>query len=83
MKYINWCNSCRMEILSKFEDEDISCDKCNENQQLKKKLERYEKALEAIVNNPKSWKESYDQAYTESIRIALMALAVNEKSKPS
>ena len=81
MKYINWCASCRMEILSRFEDEVILCDKCKENAHLKQKVNEYEKALEAIVNNPKGWNVSYDQAYTESIRIALLALSKHDKVK--
>ena len=70
-----------MEILSRFEDEVILCDKCKENAHLKQKVNEYEKALEAIVNNPKGWNVSYDQAYTESIRIALLALSKHDKVK--
>lgn len=43
-----------------------------------KKIERYEKALLEIVENPKDWSKSYGNAYTESVRIALKALQINE-----
>lgn len=45
---------------------------------LLKKVQRYEEALLSIVENPKDWsKFSYQEAYTESVRIAIKALKID------
>lgn len=42
------------------------------------KVERYEKALLEIVENPNNWSTSYGKAYSESVRIASKALKLDE-----